>query len=164
MNATAEVSISNPVITFYGPHPCDLCGRGPIIRGSVEQGFGDIRLDSPNEFIYPNHKWQEHLCGAAKVAKDLGVDSVHVLGAACPSCDENDEELKAFIRDSTSLKTKVDQRWSAWLDDREDGIVGTGATEIEAIKALAAQHTKEGHQKGCVCADCSGAELTSDND
>jgi hypothetical protein len=191
MNATAEVSI-NPTIIFYGPHPCDLCGKGPIVRGSVEQGFGDIRLDSPNEPIYPNHKWEEHKCGcvfqigqpvewdgqegtcngtignitepfpgnyvlwigdstvigvpinASEVRPMKGRELVKPL-ADCSTMNRDialfcdDEGLRQFMRDSSALKTKVEHRWSAWLDDREDGIVGTGATEIEAIKALADQ-------------------------
>lgn len=53
---------------------------------------------------------------------------------------EDDPELAQFIRDSNALKTMVEHKWTAWLDDREYGIVGTGGTEVEAIKALAEQH------------------------
>lgn len=55
--------------------------------------------------------------------------------------EQNDNGgLQKFLRDAKALKTKVEYRWTAWLDDREDGIVGTGETELEAIKSLADQH------------------------
>jgi len=183
MNATNEVSITDPTIVFYGPHPCDLCGKGPIVRGSVEQGFGDIRLDSPNEPIYPNHAWKEHRCSSCefqigqsvewdgqegtcngtigKITEPfpgnyvLWIGDATVIGVPInaaevrpmkgrelvkPLADENDEGLKEFLRDSAALKTKVDHKWTAWMSDREDGIIGTGETEAEAIKALADQY------------------------
>jgi len=52
---------------FYGPHECDLCAQKNIVRGSVKDGFGDLRFDWPvNEpFIYPNYIWRKHICGEA---------------------------------------------------------------------------------------------------
>lgn len=130
---TTITEINNPSITFYGPHPCDLCGNGPIVRGSVEQGFGDIRLDHPNEPIYPNHNWKEHVCGQPAPSAPHAV-----LEQIIPA---DDEGLKEFLRDSASLKTKVEHKWTAWMSDREDGIVGTGETEAEAIINLANAHS-----------------------
>lgn len=77
MSKVTGVDITDSGVTFYGPHPCDLCGQIIIIRGSVSQGYGGIRLIYPNEPIYPNHNWQAHECmvtEATNVAKDLGVD------------------------------------------------------------------------------------------
>ena len=55
-------AVQDSSIIYYGPHPCDLCNSGKIVRGSVEQGFGDIRLDYPEGWAYPNHNWTEHRC------------------------------------------------------------------------------------------------------
>jgi hypothetical protein len=150
----------------------------------MEQGFGDIRLDFPNEPIYPNHVWKEHKCSScefqigqcvewdgqegvctgtiANITEPSPGGYVLWIGEAetgfpihatevrpmkgrelvKPLADE-DEGLKEFLRDSDALKTKVEHKWMAWLDDREDGVVGTGATELEAIKALAEQHRQD---------------------
>jgi predicted RNA-binding Zn-ribbon protein involved in translation (DUF1610 family) len=45
MSLVTGVDITNPQITFYGPYPCDQCGKVVIIRGSVSQGYGNIRLE-----------------------------------------------------------------------------------------------------------------------
>lgn len=63
MEAIDEAVMTNPQIIYYGPHPCDLCGGETIVRGSMEQGFGNIRLSWPEgEIVYPNHQWKEHVC------------------------------------------------------------------------------------------------------
>jgi len=54
--------IENTSITYYGPHPCDLCGKKSIVMGSVKQGFGDLRFEYPPDIIYPNHNWTLHRC------------------------------------------------------------------------------------------------------
>jgi hypothetical protein len=61
--------IENQNIIYYGPHECDLCGAKNVIRGSVKDGFGDIRFDWPvNEpYIYPNHNWIWHQCKSLPV-------------------------------------------------------------------------------------------------
>lgn len=181
MNTASETTITDPAIVFYGPHPCDLCGSGPIVRGSVERGFGNIRLSYPNEAIYPNHKWEAHECSCGfQIGQHVewdGQDGVYfgkisdilipspgtyvlrvgdfengfLINAATarpmspiePLTDGDDKGLDEFRRDSAALKTKktkVEHKWTAWLSDRENGIIGTGETESEAIKALAAQY------------------------
>ena len=42
-----------------------------------------------------------------------------------------------------TIETQREVKWRAWLADREDGIVGSGETEDEAIKALAEQQRGE---------------------
>jgi hypothetical protein len=69
----------------------------------------------------------------------------HTWTIAChapPRC-KPDEEFTRFLRDAKALKTKVEQKWTAWLEDREDGIVGTGETENAAIVALGEQYRDE---------------------
>lgn len=56
-------AITNASIIYYGPHECDLCGAKNIVRGSIKDGFGDIRIEYPiSEIIYPNHNWVAHQC------------------------------------------------------------------------------------------------------
>jgi len=67
--------LENPTIIYYGPHPCDLCDDGFIVRGSVEQGFGDIRFDYPNKndsVIYPNRNWKWHQCTLLSASEVIG--------------------------------------------------------------------------------------------
>lgn len=175
MNALDEVAMISPTLIFYGPHPCDLCGKGPIIRGSVEQAFGNLRLDYPSEPIYPNHPWKEHVCTGSGHDPDCNCENCfaerRASGRPDPPYTKPDPELEKFIHDAKNLVTHSDPRWSAWLKDQvdADGIVGAGETEMDAIKSLADQYRaleeqEPRHQTGCICADCSGAELTSEND
>lgn len=48
----------DPGITFYGPYPCEHCGRF-IVKASREHGGAEF--DSPDGPVYPNTKWVPHL-------------------------------------------------------------------------------------------------------
>jgi|ERR1700704_359395 len=121
------------VITYYGPQPCDLCGVGPIVRGSVEQGYGEIRLNY-YEPVYPNSKWETHACTRATVKP--------VPAYVAPG---DEEAMAELLSDADALRTKCESRWTAWMANREDGIIGSGETEIEAITNLArARAEREG--------------------
>jgi hypothetical protein len=42
---------------WYGPHNCSVCGD-LVVKMASEQG--GLTLDSPQEPIYPNHRWTTH--------------------------------------------------------------------------------------------------------
>ena len=46
-----------PEIIYYGPYPCERCGRA-ICKASREQG--GIEFDYPQTPIYPNTNWVRH--------------------------------------------------------------------------------------------------------
>ena len=48
-----------------------------------------------------------------------------------------------FLADVANIRTSVEHKWTAWMADREDGIAGTGATELDAIKSLAEQYRED---------------------
>jgi hypothetical protein len=54
----------SPTIIYYGPHPCENCAR-IICRTSRNDGHKQYRglaFDYPDEPIYPNTNWVEHVC------------------------------------------------------------------------------------------------------
>lgn len=51
--------ISDPRAIYYGPHACDKCGK-MICRLALEQG-GE-KFDYPEGPVYPNSKWNPHIC------------------------------------------------------------------------------------------------------
>lgn len=44
---------------FYGPHPCERCGK-TICKAA--RGEGGIEYDYPEGPIYPNTRWTKHDC------------------------------------------------------------------------------------------------------
>ncbi len=49
--------------TFYGPHECGKCGNR-IAKASIEEGGAEF--DYPAEPIYPNTRWEPHVCKGGK--------------------------------------------------------------------------------------------------
>lgn len=109
------VSINNPQIIYYGPHPCDLCGT-VIVRGSIEQGFGLMRLDYPDEAIYPNHKWTEHVCSSKPAANYI------------PTVSEALESANGLCRSAHGIAKRRGEKtnWEAF--------------EMQLMKSLELQH------------------------
>lgn len=58
-----EIPIGEHVV-FYGPHPCDDCGK-MICKASREQG--EVKFDYPDGPIYPNTSWNLHHCKSQTV-------------------------------------------------------------------------------------------------
>lgn len=57
--------------------------------------------------------------------------------------EDTDPGLQEFLSDAKALRTKMEPQWTAWLAGRED-VVGTGETEIEAVKHLADAYRESG--------------------
>jgi hypothetical protein len=55
--------IRDPMVTWYGPHACEKCGRTVIKTGN---GAPELTLDAENhDHHYPNFHWCEHQCAKA---------------------------------------------------------------------------------------------------
>lgn len=52
---------------FYGPHPCEICGR-EIAKASSQNGIDASKeiYDYPEGPVYPNSIWNKHECGDLK--------------------------------------------------------------------------------------------------
>lgn len=56
--------LRDPMVTWYGPHQCNGCGR-TIIKTGLE--FPSLVLDAEDHnHHYPNFRWQEHVCPGTK--------------------------------------------------------------------------------------------------
>jgi hypothetical protein len=58
------ISYSDPRVIYYGPQRCRNCGV-PVVRAGTE--FGGNTFALPDGPIYPNTKWEPHVCDPTKV-------------------------------------------------------------------------------------------------
>lgn len=67
------------------------------------------------------------------------VPAAFIVNTEAENQAHSQASLPPEFRDGT-LQTAHQTKWRAWRTDREDGIEGTGDTEIEAVMALADQY------------------------
>lgn len=85
------------------------------------------------------------------------IDHIENLQEIADEDDLSRADFMALIASSTEelIKSAIEVLKIVWLDDKvSDFVVGLSIVKEET----------ERHGQGCICADCSGAELTSAND
>ena len=56
--------LRDPNVVWYGPHPCEKCGRIVVKTGN---GAPPLTLDAEDHnHHYPNFRWLEHQCGKSQ--------------------------------------------------------------------------------------------------
>ena len=61
-----EYKIRDPKGVWYGPHQCNGCGETVVVLSRQQ---GGLALNAPHNHNYPNHVWEEHVCGEGKTLK-----------------------------------------------------------------------------------------------
>lgn len=56
-------SRTSRLLTYYGPHPCPL-GCGSLVVQTAAHQYA-YRFDMPDGPIYPNTRWEPHVCRVA---------------------------------------------------------------------------------------------------
>ncbi len=77
--------------------------------------------------------------------------------------EDTEREIAQMEREEQGLRLIGDKLSCYKADARRDGIKERRAF-IAKLKLILDERAQDRHQTGCICADCSGAELTADND